>query len=147
MCILISFNGIYHFIVKCTNHSFLTWGSPKIPNHWWLTWKILECELNLLKSRNIFFYFPLPFPGIALYDPVCCFFVLFCSCFANTFTWRLCQIDPFITYFEEGKAERKRHRKKAHLTAALAPVQQDQCLVFPHIHLNDIFEAERAVTG
>lgn len=73
------------------------------------------------------------FPGIALYDPVFCFFVLFCSCFSNTFTWRLCQIEPFITYFEEGKAERRRHRKKAHLTATLAAVQQDQCLVFsPH---------------
>ena len=133
MCILISFNGIYHCIVKCTNHSFLTWGSPRIPNHWWLTWKILECELDLLKAGNIFFYFPLPF---SKYSAMWSCFMLFCFVlflFFQYFNLTTLSNRAFPKVFWGGKGRRRRHGKKAHLTAPLAPVQQNQCLVFsPH---------------
>ena len=147
MCILISFNGIYHFIVKCKNHSFLTWWSPRIPYHWWLTWKILECELDLLKVRNIFFYFPFPF---SKYNSIwSCFlfcFVLFLFCqyfYLTTLSNR-----PFHNVFWGGKGRKEKAWEKSSFdcstsTCSAGPVS---CF-FSHIHLNDIFEAERAVTG
>lgn len=92
-CILISFNGIYYFIFKSTNHSFSALRESKNSQTLLIDLKEQQCELDLLQDGNIFFYFPRSSPESS---SAWSFFLLHVSSL-----WISSQISTYMAHIED----------------------------------------------